>query len=187
MPRPINAYKVFIASPGDVAEERGVVRKICEELNRNPLVNIQFITTGWEDVVPSAGRPQQLINPELQDCDLFVCLFHRRFGMPTGKEVSGTLEEFMQSYESWKEIKKPHILLYFKKIRDSEKEGENDPQLQKVTEFRNRIDRDNLLLYSEFETPSGFNAMFERQMKLWIRDNVRGGGLRRQIRFPHQR
>lgn len=32
----IKTLKVFIASPGDVAEEREIVRKVCEELNKTP-------------------------------------------------------------------------------------------------------------------------------------------------------
>ncbi len=89
-------YKVFIASPGDIETEREIVRKVCGELSKNPLykkkLGIVLDAVGWEEVFPQAGRSQKIINRLVKDCDLFICIFHKRFGSPTGKEKSGTLE-----------------------------------------------------------------------------------------------
>ena len=60
MSKSFEHYNVFIASPSDVQEERDIVREVCDELNGNKLVendNIQFKAVGWEDALPSAGRP----------------------------------------------------------------------------------------------------------------------------------
>ena len=94
--------KVFIASPGDVPEERDIVRDVCDELNRSTLLKpfgISFEAIGWEDAFPSPGRPQEIINRLVDVCELFVCIFHRRFGTPTGKEGSGTFAEFLRAYD----------------------------------------------------------------------------------------
>jgi len=125
---------VFIASPGDVTAERTVVREICEDLNKSALLKpygISFQAIGWEDAFPSPGRPQELINRLVEECDIFVCIFHKRFGSPTGKEASGTLEEFLLAYDSWKSLKKPHIMTYFKEVQIRSRKEQEDPQLTK--------------------------------------------------------
>ncbi len=56
---------VFVASPGDVEEERYFVRKVCEELNNSAFLReygLSFRLSGWEETIPSAGRPQGHIN-----------------------------------------------------------------------------------------------------------------------------
>ena len=94
----IQEYKVFIASPGDVPEERAVARDVCRQLDEDPLIRKEdatFRAVGWKDAFPGPGRPQEIINRLVKECDLFVCLFHKRLGTPSGKEESGTLEEFL--------------------------------------------------------------------------------------------
>ena len=101
----IQEYQVFIASPGDVPEERVAARDVCHKLNKDPLIrkeNAAFRAVGWEDAFPEAGRPQEIINRLVAECDLFVCLFHKRLGTPSGKEESGTLEEFLLAYDTWR-------------------------------------------------------------------------------------
>lgn len=76
---------VFIASPSDVEEERKIVRRVCENLNKDPLVKekrIRLEPVGWEDVVPSAGRPQDTINLLQKDCDIFICILHKKIRNP---------------------------------------------------------------------------------------------------------
>jgi hypothetical protein len=45
---------------------------------------------GWERVIPSFGRPQELINKELEIADLVVVLFWNRIGSPSSKTSSKT-------------------------------------------------------------------------------------------------
>lgn len=90
----LSQLSVFIASPGDVEEEREIVREVCEELSKNALCrmhSLRFHAVGWEDAIPAAGQTQEIINKLVEECDIFVCLFHKRFGSPSGKEDSGTL------------------------------------------------------------------------------------------------
>jgi hypothetical protein len=108
---------VFIASPGDVPEERKIVRDVCRQLNDDRLVrsyDAAFRPVGWEEAFPAAGRPQEIINRLVVECDILICLFHKRFGTPSGKETSGTLEEFLLAYDLWQNLTKPHIMVYFK-------------------------------------------------------------------------
>ena len=140
---------VFIASPGDVAEERNIVRSVCEGLNKSALLkpyNLLLQATGWEDAFPSPGRPQEIINRLVKECDLFICIFHKRFGSPTGKEESGTLEEFLLAYNDWKSLQMPHIMFYFKEVQIRSRRDMEDPQLVNVLALKDKIEKEKLLL-----------------------------------------
>src|SRR6185369_7787589 len=90
-----NIIIAFIASPGDVADERRVAREVVEELNESlRAINWQIDLLGWEDTLPGAARPQELINKDVDACDLFIGILWRRWGQPTGEYSSGIEEEF---------------------------------------------------------------------------------------------
>lgn len=82
-------FKVMIASPGDVAAERNVIREVITEWNN---VNADarrtvLLPVGWEThSVPEMGdRPQAIINKQiLGGCDLLVGVFWTRLGTETG-------------------------------------------------------------------------------------------------------
>jgi energy-coupling factor transporter ATP-binding protein EcfA2 len=172
----IKECKVFIASPGDVKKERDIVRQTCRQLSSDPLVRshgISFRAIGWEDVFPAPGRPQEIINRLVDECDIFVCIFHKRLGTPSGKEDSGTLEEFLLAYDSWKNLKKPHILFYFKDVQVSSSKELKDPQLLKVLDLKDNIETDRLLLFGTFASPDDFRIIFTKHMKDWIAENTR--------------
>ena len=68
MDQQIKLYRVFIASPGDLADERKALRDVVERINgicaRETDWRIELL--GWEDTLPGAGRPQELINADLE-------------------------------------------------------------------------------------------------------------------------
>lgn len=168
MSRTITEYKVFIASPSDLGTERGIVRQVCGELNQSPLVaarGMQLAVVGWEDVVPSAGRPQDTINRLQADCDIFICMLFRTYGTPTGSSGSGTEEEFLNAYDSWKALGKPRILFYFKELRKLSLADMKNPQILKVMELKERIQKDELLLYGEFESEDNFREQLRGHLE----------------------
>jgi formylglycine-generating enzyme required for sulfatase activity len=163
--------KVFIASPSDVEFERGIVRETCEALNKNNLIKsygILFEATGWEDVFPSPGRPQEIINRLIAECDIFICIFHKKFGSSTGTADSGTLEEFLLAYDSWKACKKPHIMFYFKEAKVGSLSDLKDVQFIKVLELKEHILSNKLLLFNEFSTSAEFREKITDHFEQWI-------------------
>jgi len=174
----IDEYDVFIASPGDVKEERQIVHDVCRDLNNDILVDdIQFKAIGWEDAIPEAGRPQEIINRLVDSCDIFVCIFYKRFGSPTGEEESGTLEEILRAYDCWKDKKKPHIKIYFKDVTIKSLADLKDDQLQKVLEFKDEIEKNRMFLYDTFSEKDQFRVKFKKHMKSWIKKNLSSGKL----------
>ena len=91
----------MIASPGDVADERDIIRSVIHDWNdvNAAATRVMLTPVGWEThAAPELGaRPQELVNARvLKDCDLLVGVFWTRLGTPTGKEQSGTVEEINQ-------------------------------------------------------------------------------------------
>lgn len=106
------AYKatvvpIMIASPGDVAEERDVIRNVIHDWNdvNAQRSKVMLAAVGWDShASPELGaRPQELINKRvLADCDLLIGVFWTRLGTPTGKSPSGTVEEIEDHVASGK-------------------------------------------------------------------------------------
>ena len=102
----VKLLKVFIASPGDVAKERDVLREVIDDLNRSLALEkgVMLQAIGWEtDARPGFGAdPQTLVNQQIADMsqyDLFVGILWDRFGSPTPRAGSGTEEEFNRAVE----------------------------------------------------------------------------------------
>jgi hypothetical protein len=62
---------------------------------------------GYEGALPSPGRPQELVNKDVAECHVFVLLFWKRWGSPSGKFTSGTEEEFFRRRQQIPERKNP--------------------------------------------------------------------------------
>ncbi|MGQ9373299.1 DUF4062 domain-containing protein [Acinetobacter tandoii] len=103
MPKQTTTLSIFLASPSDVNNERIIVKKVIEELNSISLkpFNIQLELINWENSThPGFGSyPQDVINNQIgDDYDIFIGILWARFGTPTNKAESGTLEEFERAY-----------------------------------------------------------------------------------------
>lgn len=113
MPFDAKVFRVLIASPGDVGEERNVIPEIINEWNAVSASQAKSILmpVKWEShSAPLLGnRPQAIINQQLvEECDLLVGVFWTRIGTHTGVSVSGTAEEI----EQFVAHNKP-VMLYF--------------------------------------------------------------------------
>ena len=97
-PKTRKLISVFIASPGDLDEERKIARRVAEETNQNLAYRLgwEIDLRGWEDTLPTGSRPQSVINQDVEDCDVFLGLLWERWGQPTGhgEFSSGFEEEF---------------------------------------------------------------------------------------------
>ena len=113
MPFDATVYRILIASPGDVGEERNVIPEIINEWNAVSSFSSKkvLMPIKWEThSSPLLGnRPQGIINEQIvKDCDLLVGVFWSRIGTHTGVSVSGTAEEI----EQFVSLSKP-VMLYF--------------------------------------------------------------------------
>lgn len=117
--------RLFLASPGDLAEERKLVHRVVERLNSNlsSSTHLTLEVVDWAtSISPGMGQPQKVIfdQIDIKSWDVFMGLLWLRFGSATGgsssedgKEFgSGTEEEFKLAYSMWKETGRPQIFIY---------------------------------------------------------------------------
>ena len=131
----LEVITVFLASPGDTADERERVRRSVDRVNRLVAKQNGFLleVIGWEDIPSSTGaRAQEVINPFVRDADVFIGILKKRFGSPTGRAESGTLEEYELAYTRFQEkTPPPDVKIYFKHLSDDEL-SDPGPQLEKL-------------------------------------------------------
>lgn len=162
MPRHNLVLQVFVASPSDVTEERKILDAVIAELNRTwaGTLGLSFEALKWETHARPAFDidPQAVINAQIpDDYDVFIGIFWSRFGTPTNRADSGTVEEFERAYARFKRTgSAPEIMLNFKETPLSP--SKLDPtQLQALQDFRNSLSGKGGL-FSTFEDHAGFEA-----------------------------
>ena len=167
---------VFIASPGDLFEERAVFSEIVSEVNRikaNSL-GIHLEPLGWEDTLPGKGRPQKLINEDIKRSDLIVMLLWKRWGTSTGKYTSGFEEEYeLANSLNEKNDGRPEMCLYFRSIPDPMLADPGE-QLRKVLDFRSKIEKEKKFLYKAYEDEKKWEKLIREHLCRWL-DEFNGG------------
>jgi len=154
--RPLRVLTVFLASPGDLAEERKIAREVVDQLNK-AFRGIGWLVEllGWEDTLPGFARPQDVINQEVESCELFVGLLWRRWGQPTGSPTytSGFEEEFENARRRRLAGGAPELWIFFKAVDPALIEDAGD-QLKRVLAFRKAQETSKELYYREFADAS---------------------------------
>jgi hypoxanthine phosphoribosyltransferase len=94
-------YRVLIASPSDLTEEREAATLAINDWNAQHAAAecIVLLPVKWETHArPQSGvRPQEAINAQIvQTCDILVGMFWTKLGTSTGVAESGTVEEINQ-------------------------------------------------------------------------------------------
>lgn len=168
---PRNNYEVsriFIASPGDLKDERARFRAVIEKVNAVKAYRDgkHLEAVGWEDTLPGRGRPQALINEDLLTCDLVLFLVWKRWGTPTGEYSSGFAEEFALAQEN--EI---DALLYFRRVPEMMLADPGD-QLKQVLAFRTEREKQRDFLYQFYEDDAEWEELVFRHLCNWL-DNLR--------------
>lgn len=101
MPFKSDTYRILIASPSDLAEERDAATEVLNEWNvlHAATEGAVLLPVRWEThATPQSGvRPQAAINVELvAESDMLIGMFWTKLGTSTGVAVSGTVEEIDQ-------------------------------------------------------------------------------------------
>ena len=178
----MRTLRVVLASPGDVQPERDILPSVIEELNRNlgAVLNVDLKLYRWEtDAYPGfhPEGPQGLIDGILRidDCDLLIGIFWKRFGTPTHDANSGTEHEFRTAYNAWQDSKeqprRPAIMVYFKNAPYSPSSPEELDQWRKVLEFQKAFPKQGL--WWPFKTTNKFKELVRQHLSGWLRDNLK--------------
>ena len=156
MPSTRRVLHAFLASPGGLEEERKAIRDVVDEFNRlwADELGYQVDLVGWEETVAGYGRPQHLINQDVDRCDLFIGMIWRRWGTPPdsdGNFSSGFEEEFQRSMDRRERTGRPQVSLFFKEIPEDVMADPGD-DLKRVLEFKEEVMAKRKILFQNFST-----------------------------------
>lgn len=183
MPQTIRKYRILVASPSDVMDERDSINEVVSELNnsygnRNDLT-IEVIK--WEThSAPAIGLTdtQDIIDKDFGDnYDLFIGFIWKKFGTPTALYGSGTEQEFRNAYEKFKvNPSSIQILFYFKNTPTSIYDIDPE-QLLKIKNFRKDLGEKGVLYWE-------YNTIDELHKFLRIHIQMRLDGLQKSFELP---
>lgn len=163
--------KIFLASPSDTTKERKVVLDLIDELNNTvcKALNVTLQSLSWENSIHPgvSSYPQNVINEQIEDYDLFIGIMWKKFGTPTEKASSATEEEYNRALESFKKGGTcKNIMFYFK---DSRISIEDDlAQLQKIKDFKKKIADVDGVLYHDFKDNKRFEDELRKHISSWL-------------------
>jgi hypothetical protein len=197
-PQPTH-LRVFLASPGDVAEERQLALEVLSQLPDEPVFRgkITVETVAWDK--PGAGvameahlTPQAAIAqglPKPSECDLVIVILWSRLGTPLPEEwkkadgspyLSGTEWEYLDALEAARQHQKPKVLLYRRtedppiRVKDPEFDDKKR-QWDRVEEFFAALQNPDGSLRggcNEYSTPADFKEKFRLHLQAAFRDRL---------------
>ena len=184
--------KIFLSSPGDVSDERGLARMVFDRLSQEYSLRsrVHIEEVSWDDPgapVPMDAHltPQQAINnrrPKPSQCDIVVVILWSRMGTPLPAEhrkpdgtlyVSGTEYEFCEAMDAARQTSKPTVLVY--RRTEEPRVGLDDPEHDEKAQqykavkalFANFTNADGSLRqsYKTYRSPSEFEDLLERELR----------------------
>ena len=186
--------RIFLASPGDVKDERKLARKAISKIAADPYYkNLNIEEVAWdkpEDSTPMLAGidPQRAISEGLArpaDCDICVVVFWSRMGTPLdhtqykkvdgSQYLSGTEWELENALESFGKSGLPLTMVYRRTEKvvvdlDAPDFQEKARQRGLVREFlgTRNLDGSIRLNLNEYESPSEFGDMVELHLRKLI-------------------
>ena len=120
MAKNIKSLTVFISSPSDVQPEREAVKVAIESTNRRQRSSdIRFEPWAWEDDAVSGigSTPQDVIDRQTPEYDVYIGIMWKRFGTPTSRAGSGTEHEFRFALNSYRSKNMPSHVMFFSRLK----------------------------------------------------------------------
>lgn len=167
MPKQIQQYRLFVATPSEISEERQFISELVTEWNvqHGQTRNVHIEVASWHThSFPAYGdRPQAIINQQVFDSsDIVVGIFWTHFGTPTGEAGSGTEEELRRGIAQGKKM-----LVYFSDRPIS-------PSQMKVAEYQKiqtfKDDFANRGIYSTYDSSEKFREHFRQHLALLMNE-----------------
>jgi len=169
-------YKVLIASPGDVEEERQAIPEIISEWNivNSEIHNVVLLPVKWEthSAPLMGGRAQSVINDQIvTSCDIAIGVFWTRLGSPTGASESGTAEEMEWFINNGKPV-----MIYFSS-RDISPSKLDIEQYTALKIFEKKMQK--IGLTGSYTSITDFREQLLRQLSINVQNLMSGGNIKK--------
>lgn len=170
--------RVFLASPGDLQDERVAAKAMVDHINKmhSDFDGYHVDLVGWEDTLPQYGRAQAVINQDLETCELFVGMLWERWGTPPNKDgsyTSGFEEEYEIAITSRRDRQRPEIFLF---LKDMDPKLIRDPggDAKKVLAFRENLVASKEIKYETIKDVRDFELKFMHAIVAYVQRLVKG-------------
>jgi len=161
MSKKLKQIRIFISSPGDVAEERALTRKVIERIQGEYSGRVELEPIYWEHEPLRATQSfqEQITRPS--ETDIVITILWSRLGTrlpaqftkPDGSRYeSGTEYEFEDAFQSFKKSGSPDLLIYRKTA---------DPKVSL---------KDKKILLDKLKQKEALDSFFDR----WFHDKIEG-------------
>jgi non-specific serine/threonine protein kinase len=176
----MNRVRIFISSPGDVADERQRALTVVERLQAEFSESLTLEPLLWEQepLLATADFQSQIRSPA--DFDIFATMIGSRLGSPLGSQftrrdgttyASGTEFEFEAAIAGYHATGKPEMLVY----RKARPEGQPQTEQQALVEqffdrwFLSSKDRTAIGAYHTFADGEQFEDLFTLHLRKLLR------------------
>jgi len=173
----VRVLKIVVASPGDVQAERDAIPAIVEELNKGIAdeCSVRLEVYRWEtDAYPGfhPEGPQGQIDRGLriEDCDLLIGIFWKRFGTPVHDAQSGTEHEIRLALESCEKMGRPQLMIYFNQAPHEPQSPAEKDQWQQVLDFKQSLSQK--VLWWDYNGKDEFPNLVRQHLTQFIRDQL---------------
>jgi len=172
----LKQIRIVVASPNDVIKEReALANSIIDRVNRNTAERLGLILKlgRWEtDTYPGLhiDGPQGLVDSilKIEDCDILIGIFWKRFGTPTPDGKTGTEHEFYKAYDAWKKNKRPQVMLYFNQKEYSPNTTTEAKQHLAVLKFKEKLPKE--AFYQNYHGIQKFRDMVYDHLTQYIQE-----------------
>lgn len=179
MAEQMTKLRILIASPGDVHQERKKLRTVIQEVSHDFAEPEGLILDPimWEShVTPGFGKDaQDVVNQQLGNFDIFVGLFWSRLGTPTGRALSGSVEELEWALSILQREPLTHKVLVYFCLREINPMNIDVEQLAKVQKLRAHLKSLGGLL-GEYIAVEDLEAQFKTHLRLLIKQYGKSWG-----------
>lgn len=174
MPFEAKVYKILVASPGDVDEERQAIPDVISRWNdiNAEESKVVLLPVKWEThSAPIMGdRAQSVINKQMiHACDMAIGVFWTRLGSPTGVSESGTAEEI----EWFIENRRP-VMIYFSS-RAIEPSKLDIDQYKSLKNFESKMQKIGLI--GSYSSIVDFKEKLLHQITINLKSLIEKGGV----------
>lgn len=180
--------QLFISSPGDVAEERALTKRVIERLQGEFATRARLEPVFWEHepLLATASFQEQIIKPS--ETDIVICILWSRLGtrLPArftrsdgSRYASGTEFEFEDAALAHQQLGKPDLLVYrktaepFVSLKDKDALLEKLKQKESLDTFVNRWFHDHqegtlVAAFHSFDSVAKFEELLELHLRKLI-------------------
>jgi len=155
----MKTIKIFLASSGELKEEREKIALFIAEKNKKLVKQDVFIElVVWEELLHSfrGERIQDYFNEEMLNCEIVIALFYKKVGQ-------FTKEEFDIAYKGLKDGRNPkHMFVFFKEAKIHMSEFTKD--VMAVVKLKNDIEKAEQI-YSTFNSNEDLILKLQRQLE----------------------